>query len=90
MDKQPEDTFKALQAPAYCLPLLPQMVHYGDLMSIKDFADMVRCGAINDDDGIGYWVNKSLALIDMRYSVFRTPDTPEDLQWATHVLWCNK
>jgi len=56
---------------------------YADVMTAKDWAESVECGAFIPSDGTGFWCKgeKQESVVDS----FATK--PE---WATHVAWYNK
>lgn len=56
---------------------------YGHHMTIEDFFDEVKCGALIPDDGDGYWATETQ---ESRINVW-DEDNP---RWATHVMWYNK
>lgn len=64
---------------------------YGDLYSLKEFADMLKCGAITSDDGCGAWATASRYDMTTDISLYKVLAGKDPRPtWATHVLWFNK
>lgn len=56
---------------------------FGDLMTVDEFTQNVKCGGLTDDDGSCYpIINKK--EVNKACSVNNIPDE------ATHVVWYNK
>jgi hypothetical protein len=64
---------------------------YGDLYTLREFADMLKCGAIVSSDGCGSWATATQydMTTDISLSRVLAGKDPRP-QWATHVLWFNK
>lgn len=61
-----------------------------DQLTIAEFNEMVKIGALIPDDGTGYW-----AADDYKHIGWTEMDTPLTFgetppSWATHVAWYNK
>lgn len=54
----------------------------GDLMTLDDWEENVRCGMFTPDDGTGY--PATVNGYDRNSSCWNIPE------WATHVMWFNK
>jgi hypothetical protein len=76
------------QARAMINPEFKPLSNYGDLFTIDDFLDMVRCGGVTDWDGSGSWATKTQqSNVDINFATILKNDPPK---WATHVIWFNK
>lgn len=60
---------------------------YGELMTVQEFKDAVRCAAFTDYDGFGCPVKDGKVYSKFFVSPSRLHDIPED---ATHIEWYNK
>lgn len=59
---------------------------YADVMTVKEFADCVKCGGFIPDDGCGYFGTETHYSYDGDvWTLIR--NLPEN---ATHVHWYNK
>lgn len=58
---------------------------FGDVYTIKEFGDCVKCGAFIPSDGFGCFGTKTNYSFD--YQVWDSVEVPEG---ATHVHWFNK
>lgn len=58
---------------------------YADIMTLKEFAECINCGAFIPDDGCG-WIGTETHY-NYEFNVWTTATLPEG---ATHVHWYNK
>lgn len=57
---------------------------YGDLMTMKEFVNMVDCGMFTDDDGSGEYSDGEFLLGDKDINLYDIDET------KSHVVWYNK
>ena len=70
-------------------PELREQCKYGDLFSVEEFVDNVRCGGFIDYDGFG-----NLATAEQESRIEIRPSNVLKMlaqnPWATHVMWFNR
>lgn len=58
--------------------------NYGDLMTMSEFVDNVKCGMFTDDDGCGVYSDGEYILDDKYINIYNIDET------KSHVVWYGK